>query len=379
MTLPEQPGRDKPLAFHWRAPNPAWAEQFGLPLAPSIRARRARDAIILDAILEAAGAGRWIAYSRRWAFYAGKCRYHGTDYTFRTVVPAIDHLAAAGVIYHEKARAGSRGWQSRFRAAPPLLEIPPPLVRCDPGELVRLKRDGRLVDYRDTARTEKQRRNLQAIDEAIDGADLDIDAGERDGNVVRFGDHAVYPAMRSLYRVFNDQWDRGGRFYGPWWQNVKSKDRPAITIDGEATVEEDYPEHHARLLYRVTGNRLEGPAYDIDGWPRDIVKVGFFITLNAKSKQAAVWAVVGETGLDPAQAGQLIEDIKKRHRPVAQYFHNDWGAKLMNIDSGMAEQVLLDLLGKGIIALPIHDSFIVQERHRGQLQDAMNTAFESAA
>ncbi len=377
MTLQEQTRRDKPLSFHWRSLDPAWTVFLDLPPALSKGHERARSAIILDAVLEAVGRGRWISYSRRRTFYTGQRRYHGAAYTHPTVVRNVDLLTNTGLLEHEKASGGGpTGWQSRFRASPRLLLIPPPLVLCDPGELIRLKRDGRLVNYQDTAHTKKLRRNLHAINEGLDSAELDIDAGERDSNVIHFEKHVVYPAHRNLYRVFND---RGGRLYGPFWQNVKFKDRSAITIDGEPTVEEDYPEHHARLLYRVTGNRLEGPAYDIDGWHRDVVKVGFFITLNAKSKQAALWAVVGETGLDPAQAGQLIEDIKKRHRPVAQYFHNDWGAKLMNIDSGMAEQVLLDLLGKGIIALPIHDSFIVQKRHHGQLQDAMNTAFESAA
>lgn len=379
---PEQPGRDKPLAFHWRALDPAWTQQFGLPPAPSIRARRAQDAIVLDAILEAAGAGRWISYSRRWAFYAGKRRYHGTYYTFRTVVPAIDHLTAAGVIDHEKARAGSRGWQSRFGAAPPLLEIPLPLVRCDPRELVRLKRRGDLVDYRDTARTDRWRRHLREANEAIDGCDLDIDApGQvRDGNVIRFGDHVVYPAMRSLYRVFNDGWRRGGRAYGGWWQQAKKRDRAHITIDGEPTAESDHSQLHPRLLYRRVGADLDGDAYTIPGHPRHIGKVALNVLLNAKTYHAAIGAVANAIGgPNPRrQAGELIDAMKRRHKPIARFFHSGVGLELQAVDAGMAETVMRELRRDNIVALPIHDSFIVQERHEGRLEEAMADAFENA-
>ena len=52
---------------------------------------------------------------------------------------------------------------------------------------------------------------------------------------------------------------------------------------------------------------------------------------------------------------------------------------MQNIDAGMAEDVMLSLLKQGVVALPIHDSFIVQDRHEGQLESAMNDAFERAA
>jgi len=376
--------RDKPLSFHWRALTPDWRARLVLPSARSTKGQRALDAILLDAFLEAQGLGRWISYSRRRSFYSGQRRYHGSDYTYHTVVPAVDALAGADLLDHEKARAGiAIGWQSRFRASSRLLEAieSPPLVRCDPGELIRLKVNGRLADYPDTARTMRQRRHLEPINEAIGGAALDIEAPgmERDGNVIRFGDHAVYPAKQSLYRVFNDEWNRGGRFYGSWWQNVKHNDRPFITINGEDTVELDYEELHPRLLYRLASKRLEGGAYTLDGWPRKVCKAAFNILLNADTWHAARGAIVKETGLSPERAAQLIEDTKTRHPAVARYFHSGDGLELQYVDAGIAKRVMSNLLKQGIVSLPIHDSFIVQERHQGQLEDAMDTAFEAAA
>jgi hypothetical protein len=41
----------------------------------------------------------------------------------------------------------------------------------------------------------------------------------------------------------------------------------------------------------------------------------------------------------------------------------------------MAEYVLKRLLKRGIVALPGHDSFVVQERHTDELKEAMNASF----
>ena len=382
MTLPEQPRRDKPLSFHWRSLDPAWTEFLNLPPVSSKGHERARNAIILDAALEAVGRGRWISYSRNRSFYTGQRRYHGAAYTYPTVVDNVDLLTNAGLLEHEKASGGGpTGWQSRFRASPRLLKTPPPLVLCDPGELVRLKHGDDLVDYRDTERTRRWRRHVEQMNEAIGAAVLDIDApGQvRDGNVIRFGNHVVYPARLFLYRVFNGRWDRGGRFYGPWWQSVKSRDRPCITINGEATSELDYEQLHPRLLYRLAGERLEGGAYILDGWPRAFCKIAFNVLLNADNWHAARGAIVKETGLSPERAAQLIDAIKRRHRPIARFFYSGVGLRLQNIDAAMAEGVMLNLLKRGVVTLPVHDSYLAQRRHRGRLEEAMNDAFERAA
>ena len=70
--------------------------------------------------------------------------------------------------------------------------------------------------------------------------------------------------------------------------------------------------------------------------------------------------------------------MKRRHKPIARYFHSGVGLELQAVDAGMAETVMRELRRDNIVALPIHDSFIVQERHRGHLEEAMADAFENA-
>jgi hypothetical protein len=64
-----------------------------------------------------------------------------------------------------------------------------------------------------------------------------------------------------LYRIFNrDDFRLGGRFYGPWWQNIEKAKRRGILIAGSQTVERDYRQLHPRLLYAMAGRVLDGDA-----------------------------------------------------------------------------------------------------------------------
>ena len=270
-TVPDRGAvRDKPLSFHWRADDVAWLATLDLPSVPSKRHDRARASILLDVVQEAVGRGRWISYSRTRAYYSGKRRYHGTAYSFRTVVPMVDELAYLGWIKNHKAPASpTGGWQSRMKATPHLLAaVTIPLVRFYPIETIRLKDSTKhLIDYRDTAKTLAMRRSCSVINEALGRQAVTIEApgAVRDGPVIRCGDHVLYPSMTSVYRVFNRDFQHGGRFYGGWWQNAKSKDRKYLRINGQPTVELDYSQLHPRLTYRMAGKPLTGDAYDIEG------------------------------------------------------------------------------------------------------------------
>ncbi len=359
--------RDKPLSFHWKPLDPTWIDSLSLPAARSKKEADARASVLTEALVVArAEPTRWISYSRRRGFYAGQQRYSGTAYTYATVPPVIDQLAGYGLLEHDKKPPGSLGRQSRFRSSAALiatLEQPLPVL-FDPLETIRLKdKNGRLVDYRDTATTEKMRRNLETINEALRAVLIELNApgAVDDGQTIRCGDHVLYKQMQLLWRVFNARrFTLGGRFYGGWWQTAKSSDRAHITLDGEPAVEHDYEQLHPRLLYAISGKSLDGDAYTLDGWRRTLVKKAFNILLNAETYLAALRALTNEIGGVGAQAkaAALIEAVKARHVLVADYFHSGIGLRLQRKDADIAEQVMLSLLKDGIIALPIHDSFI---------------------
>jgi len=338
--------------------------------------------IVLDAALTArADPGRRISYSRRKAFYAAAGRYYGTGYGYDSVVQAVDALVEAGhLVEHDKVKGGrATGWQSSYRPADHLADTMLPKVERHVGELVRLKDEqGRLVAYRDTERTLRDRRFLETVNERIAAANIRLDAPDAvlDGHVLRFGRHAVYPDMKALYRVFNGGWTVGGRMYGGWWQQVRSVDRQHFMIDGGATCEEDYQQLHPRLLYVMAGQRLDGDAYTLEGWDRKLCKRAFNIVVNAETYHAAKGALVPHMNGDDRKAAALIREMKRRHAPIARHFHSGIGIRLQYLDSEMAKAVLSKLTVKGGIAvLPIHDGFIVREEHRQDLFAAMEDAF----
>jgi hypothetical protein len=194
-----------------------------------------------------------------------------------------------------------------------------------------------------------------------------------------------------LRRVFaRGSMERGGRFYGGWWQFIPSEFREFITINGLATVEIDFSELHPRLLYlKQNLSAPTGDLYDVglevDGLPYDakkepyktqrgIVKEVFNALLNDES---------GLYRLSPDKVktlglsfGKLKKLILKRHPPLQSVLGQGVGLAFQYIDSQIAELVMLELLDQGITCLPVHDSFIVP-RHQGQaLVQAMNKAFE---
>ena len=370
---------DKPLWFHWRAHDEDWAGALDLPPAANRNHARARSSILLEAVVTAATEPeRWISYSRRKGWYdAQGRRYRSPAHAFATVPRAVDGLARLGLLEHDKAPAGRLGRQSRFRAAPALraaMALPPAVH--DPGEVIRLRgADDDLVDYRDTDETLRMRRRLKPINEALRAAGIAV-AGI-DGPIGAMGDTRFHTGQDQLHRVFNRSSFRlGGRFYGGFWQNLPQATREALVLDGEPTHEADYARLHPRLLYAEAGAALEGDAYALDGFEDDrpLVKRAFNIAVNADTEMAAVRAIAQEIGGKGAhaKAGDLLDAIRARHRPIAPCFGSGAGLRLQRRDADLAERVLLRLLRRGIVALPIHDSFVVRRRHAGARDEAMD-------
>src|SRR5690606_163501 len=111
-----------------------------------------------------------------------------------------------------------------------------------------------------------------------------------------------------------------------------------------------------------TGASLPEDSYAIDGWPRDLVKVGLLILVNAKTMQEARFAIAHHHAMETAAApgsqdafraaDALMAEVKRVHRPIAWAFHSDKGAELMSLDSVMAENVMHIMMMAGIVVLP---------------------------
>ena len=169
---------------------------------------------------------------------------------------------------------------------------------------------------------------------------------------------------------------------------MKKELRQRITISGEPVVEIDYKTLHPAILYAQAGARLPDDAYEIEGWPRALVKLALLVLINAPNRASARLAIanhdtmacIAALGTQDAMAtaDRLIEEVKCVHRPIAGAFHSDSGAAIMSLDSALAETVMHLMLRLGVLVLPIHDSFLVPASKAELLEEAMLKAAHEA-
>lgn len=339
----------------------------------------ATGAVIALAAVEAARRGKAVSYSRSSPYYANAHRH--PLMTLKRVCSQVDMLTAAGLIVHYRQAPGGRGWQSAFEATPELVDTVENIMQGRPR--LKLKQPRRLtilrdaigkpVDFRPTREIDRRDRRTAGFNEAVASAEI----------IGLDGMNMACP----MARIYNQSLDRGGRFYGMGtsWQNIKSETRKALTIGGEPVVELDFKTLHPAILYAEAGVAMPADSYDLPGWPRNLVKVAMLTIINAPTINKARFSIahsdrmthMAEPGSQQAMqlASGLIEAIKRKHAPIAGAFHSDAGARLMRIDSDIAEAVMGALIArKGIVTLPIHDSFLVPASKRDELEEAMAQA-----
>lgn len=371
-------------------------------------------------------------------WYSDSTRYE-TKHTYRIFV----ERAYRGLIHLEylsQAKAGvshgSRGlYLTRYLATPKLLnlfdsksiiELPVLFAgKLDVSETIRVQqtyqeqiptkqidRHGQpktrtvkyreLIEYNDTEQSNQMRHNLQLINDRITTKwiDLELSKDEHTDLVAQMAkknkEHIedspddYRPLMlskRSLYRVFNDTgFKTGGRFYGGWWQDIPSKFRDRIIIDGKRTVQLDYSGLHPHILYHEKGLELKDDPYqvnlipsknaeDADGF-RKFIKQCFNAMLNAekpmrrapRGSQLSHWGVTWK---------QIVKAIRGRHPHIEDQFFTGAGLKLQRIDSDLCEAVILSMMKRSpeIVVLPVHDSFIVHHGYKDELMGMMLGAY----
>ena len=72
----------------------------------------------------------------------------------------------------------------------------------------------------------------------------------------------------------------------------------------------------------------------------------------------------------------IAEKIFAKHSPIRRHFGSGVGLSLQYKDSAIAEGIMLALDKKGIVSIPIHDSFIVKAKHEQDLRTAMAEEYQ---
>jgi hypothetical protein len=363
--FPPHDRADKNLTFGWQGVTNDLLSEAGYAIAGSLKRQACRLAIVSE-LLMSAREGRWLSYSRRKEHYSVLPVYAIHGFTYTNVIAIVDELRQLNWIEEERSRPGDLHWQSRMRAKPKMLQC---LRLCTglihiPVQLIIMKdAHGKVVRYPETRMTRQLRRDVATLNEAFSSVRIELLPEHFPADAIRLDPTALQFSRVMGYRVFNGSWKRGGRLYGPFWQSLPESTRLKITMDGAALDEPDFQHIHPRLLYALHGTTLVDDAYSVRRFEaeRRIIKIAWQIIMNTVSRGSAVRALVFNEGRTSAEAKEILAAVEERHDSIRSSFYSGVGAHLQSIDSALMMDVELAALDDGIVALPIHDSFLVPQ------------------
>lgn len=266
-----------------------------------------------------------------------------------------------------------------------------------------LRDDGKKdMEYEPNENTERMESMLGSYNELLRRTFIDIPHIETP--IIRFNDNrpekywSLNQQFKFVRRIFNNgslDFDKGGRFYGGWWQSCPKEMRDYIYINGSPTNEIDFKGLHIVMLYALEGLNyfeifeeadpyiFEVPEFAIglEGF-RDSIKSLFLIMINASDRNNAIAGYKNKFRIESSviefnvdQLNQLLDCIDRAHPQINQYFNSGMGVNLQFLDSQISEIILVYFMSKGIPILCIHDSYIVPKGCENELIEIMKDTF----
>ncbi len=371
----------------------------------------------------------YICYSRRGEHYSNlPVRYRRDYYTYdimRGVFSALDTLGITETKLGFINLNDKSSRQTKVRINDDYIET---LCNIDnkmiediaPPELIVLKQRGRYADkinYIDDKETNAMRKDLIAYNELRQSSTLTLngvnvnslnESGREFINLYGVNineDEIIKLRNPYVYRVFNETFKLGGRFYGSIEASMNSELRNHLCINGNKTVEKDFACVHIRMLYNKKKLDLKEDAYDMltdgDENLRDLYKLIGLVSINSKCKENALNGIRYEISkryrskkknmkinskknynlikLFPNLSDSSIDVYYQKwvdaHSKISKYLNSDIGIKLQNKDSKIASGVINHFTKKDIPVLVVHDSFLIEEKYEDELVDVMNKEY----
>lgn len=379
---------------------------------PRRRSRRPADRLIHERQVEAlvsqlvithlTYADRGLCVSRSKAKRLERNRYTAPWITenLSTVMDALEAIGAARVTLgvHRWKFDALKGRMTTLKAGPVLVKMirqsgvgvgdfgrhPDEEVIVLKGTKLHPNDEAELIDYEDNAETVQMRSEMRKLNAWLEAADVEYHPTEDASRHARVNDQE-----RRLQRIFtNGRFDHHGRLYGGFWQSLSKADRlDNIFIDGDAVAGLDYGQMGVRLMYAEAGVAPTfTDAYAIPGLEnhREGVKRFMAAMLNVtkplprfpRGLRDLFPPLIEVGGVRKVRSSQLITQlILEAHAPIAHIFHQGQGLRGMAMESDIMVKVLLELIDRGITALPIHDGLLVGEGHVQTAQEVMLWAF----
>lgn len=346
--------------------------------------------------------------------YKSKGRYNQLGIS-KTIIKVVDCLMELDLIEHERGhyfrQVSGKSHMSRMRAKPLLTEIfidfewtdlsveRAATTECiilrevDPFGNVRVE-----LEYEDDNDIRKMRTVLTRYNNFLRRTYIDIPEFPDEGVLSTSRSRTIHINRTNKFvrRVFNNgNWGDGGRFYGPWWQNIPKRWRKDIRVNDEQTIEWDYSGLHIVLLYALEGldywevgggDPYELPESEPSERLRRLLKIVLLVAINAQDMTKTLRGINRHINLDLEEYGwvrevgmnirELVNKFAERHQPIRDHFFSGKGVRLQNFDSRIAELVINELTARRIPCLTIHDSFITTRQEEQHLETAMGRAIE---
>lgn len=344
-----------------------------------------------------------VGISRRKSYWDGKSIYKHPKLSYTVMVNILDALKARDWIsqpsrgYFDKTLGN--GETSRYIATEKLIQA----FKADKLTLAHITKDiyfretqgivlrgkkpkkspnnkspkGRPIEFKFTNSLKNKQQNVAELNWAFDKTHIDLFVTKQEEKQIRERmtrrarkdkDKVAEIQYNNKYiqRIYNEDFQHGGRFYGGFWQQIPKEWRSRITINNKLTHEVDYSSIHLSMLYWKEKKFFNEDPYSLSEGDRTSNKLALNFMLNADNFKECLSAVKKEKKiLHPTKHIKGCKDYESYlkflasvHAPIKKYFFTGIGLKLQRRDSDMAEAVMMRMFQQGRISLPMHDSFI---------------------
>jgi hypothetical protein len=231
-----------------------------------------------------------------------------------------------------------------------------------------------LLDYPETTETMTLRAKVEELNRFLASADIRfVDDG--------LGD--VDASNRRMRRRFSGDVDeettafnRHGRLYGGFWQNLSKDRRAAIRISGEQTALLDFSTMFTRLAYsRVGATPPSGDLYAVPGLEqhRDAVKLLINAMFFDDFKRTR-WPKDADRALPEGwTVSRMRKAILRHHAALEPVLSTGIGMELMFKESEVMVEILTELMRREVVGLGLHDGLIVAASAAATTAQVMGT------
>ena len=237
---------------------------------------------------------------------------------------------------------------------------------------------GEEIIYTDTDKTRELRAWLDEYNSFVQSFDID------------FPTHLEpkYRSATGFHRVFNVDFEHGGRLVGHWIFNIKKEQRHLLRLNGEQVTELDFKSMYPNLLYSVAGLNYhqfhnDGDPYQVADFGRDLVKFGFLVAMTNNTRRGFGKALknrLRDEGWTEERLNfnstPLLNAILRKHSPVEHLlFDKKTANHCTYLEATLLQTVLNYYLQWKAPVLPMHDGIITTMSERDRLKKVME--FES--